>query len=162
MSLTTRWSASTAEGLTRIRLNYFHCQVLIPALLWGRVPKLFMAVATLYGVLDRRGSPPGSSAPLNDHCARFTNELVPLLRRHQLCDARRKRGIDCTSRSARSIYTPPPKRHTPSRCRQRGNRPWTPSIKVPFGERGAMGARIMRALLLEVLTLVRNKRILIP
>ena len=32
-------------------------QVLKPALLWGRVPKLFMAVATLYGVLDRRGSP---------------------------------------------------------------------------------------------------------
>jgi AhpD family alkylhydroperoxidase len=32
-------------------------QVLIPALLWGRVPKLFMAVAMLYGVLDRRGSP---------------------------------------------------------------------------------------------------------
>jgi AhpD family alkylhydroperoxidase len=26
-------------------------------LLWGRVPKLFMAVATLYGVLDRRSSP---------------------------------------------------------------------------------------------------------
>ncbi len=32
-------------------------QVLVPGLLWGRVPKLFMAVATLYGVLDRRGSP---------------------------------------------------------------------------------------------------------
>ena len=32
-------------------------QVLIPGLLWGRAPKLFMAVATLYGVLDRRGSP---------------------------------------------------------------------------------------------------------
>lgn len=32
-------------------------QVLTPGLLWGRVPKLFMAVATLYGVLDRRGSP---------------------------------------------------------------------------------------------------------
>src|SRR5947208_15639728 len=32
-------------------------QVLKPALLWGRVPKLFMAVATLYGVVDRRGSP---------------------------------------------------------------------------------------------------------
>jgi uncharacterized peroxidase-related enzyme len=32
-------------------------QVLAPALLWGRVPKLFMAVATLYGVLDRRRSP---------------------------------------------------------------------------------------------------------
>jgi AhpD family alkylhydroperoxidase len=32
-------------------------QVLKPGLLWGRVPKLFMAVATLYGVLDRRASP---------------------------------------------------------------------------------------------------------
>jgi AhpD family alkylhydroperoxidase len=32
-------------------------QVLKPGLLWGRVPKLFMAVAALYGVLDRRGSP---------------------------------------------------------------------------------------------------------
>jgi len=32
-------------------------QVLAPGLLWGRVPKLFMAVAMLYGVLDRRGSP---------------------------------------------------------------------------------------------------------
>jgi AhpD family alkylhydroperoxidase len=32
-------------------------QVLVPGLLWGRVPKLFMAVAVLYGVLDRRGSP---------------------------------------------------------------------------------------------------------
>ena len=31
-------------------------QILKPALLWGRVPKLFMAIATLYGVLDRRGS----------------------------------------------------------------------------------------------------------
>ena len=32
-------------------------EVLIPGLLWGRVPKLFMAVAILYGVLDRRRSP---------------------------------------------------------------------------------------------------------
>jgi AhpD family alkylhydroperoxidase len=32
-------------------------QVLVPGLLWGRVPRLFMAVAVLYGVLDRRGSP---------------------------------------------------------------------------------------------------------
>jgi AhpD family alkylhydroperoxidase len=32
-------------------------QVLKPGLLWGRVPKLFMAVAILYGVLDRRASP---------------------------------------------------------------------------------------------------------
>lgn len=32
-------------------------QVLKPALLWGRVPKLFMAIATLYGVVDRRSSP---------------------------------------------------------------------------------------------------------
>lgn len=32
-------------------------QVLVPGLLWGRVPKLFMVVATLYGVLDRRRSP---------------------------------------------------------------------------------------------------------
>lgn len=32
-------------------------QVLRPGLLWGRVPKLFMAVAALYGVLDRRSSP---------------------------------------------------------------------------------------------------------
>jgi len=32
-------------------------QVLKPALLWGRVPKLFAAVATLYGVLDRKSSP---------------------------------------------------------------------------------------------------------
>jgi AhpD family alkylhydroperoxidase len=32
-------------------------QVLKPALLWARVPKLFMAVAALWGVVDRRGSP---------------------------------------------------------------------------------------------------------
>lgn len=32
-------------------------QVLMPGLLWGRVPKVFMAVAVLYGVLDRRSSP---------------------------------------------------------------------------------------------------------
>ncbi len=32
-------------------------EVLVPGLLWGRVPKLFMAVAVLYGVLDRRSSP---------------------------------------------------------------------------------------------------------
>lgn len=31
--------------------------VLQPGLLWGRVPKLFAAVAILYGVLDRRSSP---------------------------------------------------------------------------------------------------------
>jgi AhpD family alkylhydroperoxidase len=32
-------------------------EVLRPGLLWGRVPKLFVAVASLYGVLDRRSSP---------------------------------------------------------------------------------------------------------
>ena len=32
-------------------------QVLKPALVWARVPKLFAAVAILYGVLDRRSSP---------------------------------------------------------------------------------------------------------
>ena len=32
-------------------------QVLKPALVWARVPKLFLAVATLYGTLDRRSSP---------------------------------------------------------------------------------------------------------
>ena len=32
-------------------------QVLQPGLIWARVPKLFAAVAALYGVLDRRGSP---------------------------------------------------------------------------------------------------------
>ena len=32
-------------------------QVLIPGLLWGRVPKLFMSVAMLYGVIDRKKSP---------------------------------------------------------------------------------------------------------
>jgi len=31
--------------------------VLQPGLLWGRVPKLFAAVALLYGVLDRKSSP---------------------------------------------------------------------------------------------------------
>lgn len=31
--------------------------VLQPGLLWGRVPKLFAAVAMLYGVLDRKSSP---------------------------------------------------------------------------------------------------------
>lgn len=31
--------------------------VLIPGLLWARVPKLFSAVAILYGVLDRKSSP---------------------------------------------------------------------------------------------------------
>lgn len=32
-------------------------QLLKPALVWARVPKLFAAVAVLYGVLDRRSSP---------------------------------------------------------------------------------------------------------
>lgn len=32
-------------------------QVLIPGLLWGRSPKLFAAVACLYGVINRRRSP---------------------------------------------------------------------------------------------------------
>lgn len=32
-------------------------KVLKPGLLWARVPRLFAAVATLYGVLDRKGSP---------------------------------------------------------------------------------------------------------
>ena len=32
-------------------------QVLKPALVWARVPKLFVAVASLYGALDRRSSP---------------------------------------------------------------------------------------------------------
>lgn len=32
-------------------------EVLVPGLLWGRVPRLFAAVALLYGALDRRSSP---------------------------------------------------------------------------------------------------------
>ena len=32
-------------------------QVLIPGLVWGRIPPLFAAVALLYGVLDRKKSP---------------------------------------------------------------------------------------------------------
>ncbi len=32
-------------------------EVLLPGLLWGRVPRLFAAVALLYGVLDRKRSP---------------------------------------------------------------------------------------------------------
>jgi AhpD family alkylhydroperoxidase len=32
-------------------------QVLRPALLWARSPRLFLTVACLYGALDRRGSP---------------------------------------------------------------------------------------------------------
>jgi len=32
-------------------------EVLKPGLLWGRVPKLFAALAVLYGVLDRKKSP---------------------------------------------------------------------------------------------------------
>jgi len=32
-------------------------QVLMPALVWARVPRLFLAVAALYGALDRRRSP---------------------------------------------------------------------------------------------------------
>ena len=32
-------------------------QVLQAALLWARSPKLFMGVATLYGMIDRRSSP---------------------------------------------------------------------------------------------------------
>ena len=31
--------------------------VLVPALLWGRSPKLFAAVALLYGAIDRKSSP---------------------------------------------------------------------------------------------------------
>jgi AhpD family alkylhydroperoxidase len=32
-------------------------QVLLPGLLWARVPRLFAAVALLYGAIDRRSSP---------------------------------------------------------------------------------------------------------
>jgi AhpD family alkylhydroperoxidase len=32
-------------------------QVLKPALVWARVPRLFLAVAALYGALERRSSP---------------------------------------------------------------------------------------------------------
>jgi len=32
-------------------------EVLLPGMLWGRVPRLFMAVAILFGVLDRKSSP---------------------------------------------------------------------------------------------------------
>lgn len=32
-------------------------QVLKPALIWARVPRLFAAIAVLYGVLDRKSSP---------------------------------------------------------------------------------------------------------
>jgi AhpD family alkylhydroperoxidase len=32
-------------------------EVLLPGLLWARVPRLFAAVALLYGALDRRSSP---------------------------------------------------------------------------------------------------------
>jgi AhpD family alkylhydroperoxidase len=32
-------------------------QVLKPALIWARVPRLFAAIAILYGVLDRKSSP---------------------------------------------------------------------------------------------------------
>lgn len=31
--------------------------ILVPGLLWARVPKLFLAVAVLYGALDRKNSP---------------------------------------------------------------------------------------------------------
>lgn len=32
-------------------------EILIPGLVWGRVPKLFASVAMLYGALDRKSSP---------------------------------------------------------------------------------------------------------
>lgn len=32
-------------------------QVLEPALVWARIPKLFLAIASLYGVIDRKTSP---------------------------------------------------------------------------------------------------------
>lgn len=32
-------------------------QVLVPALIWAKIPKLFMSVAALYGVIDRKSSP---------------------------------------------------------------------------------------------------------
>ena len=32
-------------------------EILLPGLLWGRVPRLFAAVALLYGALDRKSSP---------------------------------------------------------------------------------------------------------
>ncbi len=34
-----------------------YSQVLEPALVWGKVPKLFLAMASLYGVIDRKTSP---------------------------------------------------------------------------------------------------------
>jgi AhpD family alkylhydroperoxidase len=37
--------------------KYRYGEVLLPGLLWGRSPLLFMAVALLYGVLDRKRSP---------------------------------------------------------------------------------------------------------
>lgn len=40
-----------------IRHKRKYGQKLLPAMLWGRIPMLFMAVSILYGVLDRRRSP---------------------------------------------------------------------------------------------------------
>ena len=45
-----------------VRIFFWHQRrrygaVLEPARLWGRSPKVFMALALLYGALDRRGSP---------------------------------------------------------------------------------------------------------
>jgi len=37
--------------------NKKYGQPLVPSLVWAKVPKLFLAVASLYGVLDRKTSP---------------------------------------------------------------------------------------------------------
>ena len=45
-------------------------QVLVPGQLWGRVPRLFIAVALLYGALDSRRSPAGPGPAFSRHRAR--------------------------------------------------------------------------------------------
>lgn len=49
----TRWYLKPFFWLQKKKYG----QVLKPALLWAANPKLFMAVASLYGVLDRKSSP---------------------------------------------------------------------------------------------------------
>ena len=58
-------------------------EVLVPGLLWARVPKLFSAVAILYGVLDRKKSPidpvlkPGQSATSTEIAQWCRDHLAP-------------------------------------------------------------------------------------
>lgn len=65
--------------------------VLLPGLLWARVPKLFAAVAILYGVLDRKRSP---LSPVLRSIVKV--EQLAQWKASDLCDEKEKLALEYT------------------------------------------------------------------